>query len=100
MSHQSLQQELAALTRLHSEISNLKEMLITHLEQYRQNVERLHETGLSNEVYNSYMSYYRQNKQWITELIRHIEDFDVPYIRNNVAAMEYNIQVANQNAGY
>lgn len=87
--HQSLQKQQEALQELKNFLEAFKEELTARMEGYKRRVEKLHDTGLSNEVYNHYSNdNYVNDKTFINNLIRHIDDTDIPYINRNLGATE------------
>lgn len=85
--NQSLELQQQALYQLQNHLASFKEILLDNLERYRNIVEGLHQDGLSNEVYNTYLNaYFGHDRSLIQNLIRHLEDSDAPYIASNLEA--------------
>ena len=96
MSYQSLQKQQEALSALQHFLENFKEELLSTMERYKGHVNRLHESGLSNEVYQTYLgNYYSSDRSYIQSLINHINDVDIPYIRKNLGSTEANKATAS-----
>lgn len=96
MSMQSLQLQQMALTKLKSHLVAFKDDLINQMERYRNIVEGLHEDGLSDEVYRTYLnSYYERDRSYVNQLINHMEEADVPYVNKNLEETGINQEVAN-----
>lgn len=97
MSTQSIQAQQQALYQLQYYLKDFKVTLLENLERYRNIVENLHQEGLSNEVYNTYLgSYFEHDRVCIQQLINHIESSDEPYIVSNIEATGVNRDTARR----
>lgn len=93
----SIELQKSALIQLKSHLEAFREDLLNQMERYRNIVERLHEDGLSQEVYNTYLnSYYEHDRSYVNQLINHMEEVDVPYVNKNIEETGINIEVATQ----
>ena len=101
MSLQSLQIQQEALLELRSHLESFKDELNNQMERYRNIVERLHESGLAEEVYRTYLgSYYETDRNLVNQLIAHMDQADTPYVNNNLHANFENQLAANTGWDY
>ena len=100
MSENSLVKQQAALYRLKNYLENFKADLEEQLRRYRAVVDALQGEGLSQEVHNTYLSsYYERDRQYIDQLIRHLEEVDAKYVNDNLVESGVNIDVAKRSLG-
>lgn len=87
--NQSLKAQEEALQELKSFLNEFAIDLGNKLKTYKMRVDKIHDNGLTNEVYYHYLNdNYSQDKSYINNLIKHIENTNIPYINKNIGATE------------
>ena len=95
-----MERQKAALYSLKGTLKSFTSDLREHLRRYKATVDALQGEGLSQEVHHTYLnSYFERDRQYIEQLIRHMEEADTKYVNDNLHETGVNIDVANKSLG-
>lgn len=85
---QDLERQMQALEGLKSTLMHFMEQLAELSASYNSNVNSLKESGLTVQIADNYANTYQQrNTEAISNLIRLIEEEDLPYVNRNIEAL-------------
>lgn len=85
------------LEELKQFLNGFIQVIDQNIATYNSKFSALSQTGLSKQVIQSYDQNYKQQEiHQLKQLIQRIKDADIPYVNQNIAAIQAAIDAANQ----